>query len=312
MTEVLSPPVPAPTASARPRAAARSGRAIGVGLVLGSACSVHSGAAVATLLFPRAGVGGVVALRLTLAAVLLLVLCRPRLRGYTRADWALIVGFGVVLATMNTVFYQAIERVPLGPAVTIEVLGPLTLSVIAARRAAGWMWALLALAGVALLGWSDLGQLDLIGVALCLTAGALWAGYILLSARTGGRFPKADGLALALAVAALVSLPVGVLTSGAVLLDPTTLGLGAAVAALSTMVPYTMELSALRRLPTATFSLLMSLGPAIAALAGFAILGQGLTVAQGGAIALVVIASAGAVHAARSLHNGPTPQGGIE
>jgi inner membrane transporter RhtA len=179
------------------------------------------------------------------------------------------------------------------------VLGPLTLSVLAARWAVSWLWALLALAGVALLGWGDLNRLNLVGVLLCLVAGALWAGCILLSARTGGRFPKADGLALALAVAALLSLPVGIANAGAALLDPTTLGLGAAVAALSTMVPYTMELSALRRLPTATFALLMSLGPAIAALAGFLILGQALTGPQGWAIALVVIASADAVHAGR-------------
>ncbi|MFC7221107.1 DMT family transporter [Streptomyces polyrhachis] len=277
----------------------RSGRAVGVSLIVAGMLSVNFGSAVAALLFPRAGALGVVTLRLVLAATLLLVVCRPRLRGYSRGDWAVVCGFGVALGAMNSLFYAAIDRIPLGAAVTLEVLGPLALSVIAARRLSGLMWAGLALAGVFLLSGGDLGGLDPAGAALALGAGAMWAAYILLSARAGARFPKADGLALAMAVGALCSLPLGVATSGGALLQPVTLGLGLAVAVLSSGLPYTMELFALRRLPAATFAVLMSLAPAVAATAGFLVLGQALGAAQYAGIALVVAASAGAVLAGR-------------
>src|SRR5262249_4636841 len=132
-----------------------------------------------------------------------------RVRGYTRSDWAVIAMFGAVLAAMNSLFYEAISRIPLGPAVTLEVIGPLILSVVASRRPASWLWALLAFAGVGLLGWRGYQQLTVAGVAFAFGAGALWAAYILLSARTGTRFPKVDGVALAMAVAAVLSLPLG-------------------------------------------------------------------------------------------------------
>lgn len=293
VTDVL-----APTDRATRGSAGSRGTVGAVGLVLGGALSVHFGSAVAALLFPRAGVAGVVTLRLMIAAVVLLAVCRPRLRGHRRADWALVCGFGVALAGMNTLFYQAIERIPLGPAVTLEVLGPLLLSVLAARRAVSWLWGLLALAGVFTLGGSGFDRLDLVGVAFVWGAGAMWAAYIVLSARVGGRFPKADGLALAMTVAALLTLPLGVARSGAALLDPTTVALGTAVAVLSSMLPYTFELIALRRLPTATFAVLMSLGPAIAALAGYLVLDQALTAVEGLGVALVIAASIGAVRTA--------------
>jgi inner membrane transporter RhtA len=264
-------------------------------LVLCGAVSVQSGAAVAALLFPRAGVAGVVTMRLVIAAVALLAVCRPRLRGYTRADWLTIAAFGVALAGMNALIYQAIERIPLGVAITIEVLGPLVLSVMARRRASSWLWATLALGGVILLGRGGIDDLDPAGVGYALAAAVMWAAYIVLSARTGSRFPKADGLALAMAVAAVLTLPWGITASGAALLDPITIGLAAAVAVLSSVLPYTLELLALRRLPTSTFAMLMSLGPAIAALAGYLVLGQRLTPLQFLAVGLVIVASAGAV-----------------
>jgi inner membrane transporter RhtA len=264
-------------------------------LVLCGAVSVQSGAAVAALLFPRAGVVGVVTMRLVIAAVALLAVCRPRLRGYTRADWLTIAAFGVALAGMNALIYQAIERIPLGVAITIEVLGPLVLSVMARRRASSWLWATLALGGVILLGRGGIDDLDPAGVGYALAAAVMWAAYIVLSARTGSRFPKADGLALAMAVAAVLTLPWGITASGAALLDPITIGLAAAVAVLSSVLPYTLELLALRRLPTSTFAMLMSLGPAIAALAGYLVLGQRLTPLQFLAVGLVIVASAGAV-----------------
>ncbi|MFF3740077.1 DMT family transporter [Streptomyces sp. NPDC002566] len=266
-----------------------------VGLVLAGGVSVQFGGALAVTLMPRAGALGVVALRLLVAAVVMLVVCRPRLRGHSRADWATVVVFGVTMAAMNGLFYQAVARIPLGPAVTLEVLGPLALSVLASRRAVNLVWAALALAGVFLLGGGGFGDLDPVGAAFALGAGVMWAAYIVFSARTGRRFPQADGLALAMAVGALLFVPLGLAESGPRLLDPVTLGFGAAVALLSSVLPYTLELLALRRLPASTFAVLMSLEPALAALSGFLVLGQTLSAAQAAAIALVVAASMGAV-----------------
>ncbi|MBD3008965.1 DMT family transporter [Streptomyces sp. 5-10] len=280
-----------------PRGRPVGGPVLGTGLVLGGLLAQEFGAAVAASLFPRAGALGIVALRLTVSAVLLLAVCRPGVRGHRRADWAVIVAFGVALAGMNTLFYQAIARLPLGAAVTLEVLGPLVLSVVTARRATGWLWAALALGGVALLGRGGLDSLDGAGVGFALGAAALWAAYILLSARTGARFPRADGLALAMVVGAVLSLPAGLADAGGRLLDPVTLGLGAVVAVLSSALPYTLELLALRRLAAATFAVLMSLAPAVAALAGYLVLNQGLAGIDLIAITLVVTASAGAVRA---------------
>ncbi|MFF9803194.1 DMT family transporter, partial [Streptomyces rochei] len=234
-------------------------------------------------------------LRLLAAAVVLLLICRPRLRGHSRADWGTVVVFGLTMAAMNGLFYQAVDRIPLGPAVTLEVLGPLALSVLASRRALNLVWAGLALAGVFLLGGGGFSDLDPIGVAFALGAGAMWASYIVFSARTGRRFPQADGLALAMAVAAVAFLPLGIAESGTKLLDPTTIALGSAVAVLSSVLPYTLELLALRRLPASTFAIMMSLEPALAATAGFLILEQTLTTIESAAIALVIVASMGAV-----------------
>ncbi|MCW3816109.1 EamA family transporter [Micromonospora sp. DR5-3] len=269
----------------------------GVGLVLGGALSVQFGSAVAALLFPHTGVAGAVTLRLGIGALLMLAGCRPRLRGHGRADWIAVLAFGLALAGMNSIFYQAINRIPLGPAVTLEVLGPLALSVLTARRRAAWWWAGLALAGVALLGQGGFARLDPVGAGLALAAGTMWAAYIVCSARVGGRFPRADGLALALAVAALVTLPIGLVGSGSRLWHPAVLGLGTGLALLASVLPYTLELLALRRLPTATFAVLMSLGPAIAALAGWLVLDQQLHPLEVLAIGLVIAASVGAVRA---------------
>ncbi|WP_307841068.1 EamA family transporter [Streptomyces sp. GESEQ-4] len=266
-----------------------------IGLVLSAGISVQFGGALAASLMPRAGASGVVTLRLVAAALVLLVVCRPRLRGYTRADWGTVVVFGITMAGMNGLFYQSIDRIPLGPAVALEVLGPLALSVAASRRAVNLVWAALALAGVFLLSGGGFGGLDPVGVLFALGAGAMWAAYIVFSARTGRRFPQADGLALAMVVAALVFLPLGVAESGAKLLDPTTIALGSAVAVLSSVLPYTLELVALRRLPASTFAIMMSLEPAIAATAGFLILHQALSATEAAAIALVIAASMGAV-----------------
>lgn len=286
-------------ARAATAAASRTGGRLGslgpVGLVLAGGISVQFGGALAVTLMPRAGALGVVALRLLVAAVVLLLVCRPRLRGHSRADWGTVVAFGVAMAGMNGLFYEAVARIPLGPAVTLEVLGPLALSVLTSRRALNLVWAGLALAGVFLLSGGGFGGLDPVGVVFALGAGAMWATYITFSARTGRRFPQADGLALAMAVGAVLFLPLGVAEAGSRLIDPVTVGLGAAVALLSSVLPYTLELLALRRLPAPTFAIMMSLEPAIAATAGFLVLGQALSPVEAVAIALVIAASMGAV-----------------
>lgn len=286
------------TATAPPtgrRTASGAGRAGAVGLVCAGAFSLQFGSAVAALLFPRAGALGVVGLRLTFSALLMLALCRPRLRGHRRADWTAAIGLGIALGTMNTLFYQAIDRIPLGPAVTLELLGPLALSVVAARRALSWLWAALALGGVYLLGSSGFDRLNPAGVAFALSAGVMWVLYIVFNSRAGARFPKMDGLAIAMGVAALISAPLGAVSAGSALLDPVTLGLGAAVAVLSSGLPYAMDTLALRRLPQATFAVLMSLMPAAAATAGLVVLDQRLEPPEVLALVLVIAASVGAV-----------------
>lgn len=274
---------------------ARSGSTSAVALVLvGLACQ-EVGASLAVLLFDEVGPLGMVMLRLVFAAMVLLLIARPSLRGHSRAAWLAVVRFGLVLALMNGLFYLALERLPLGVTVTIEVLGPLTLSIIAARRASAWLWAGLAFVGVAALGGGGWDRLDALGVVFALGAAASWALYILASARVGREFVRLDGLALAMAVGAVLSLPFGIVDAGSALLRPDLLALGAGVAVLSSTIPYALELSALRRLAASTFAILMSLGPATASIAGFLLLGQHLSVLEIAGIALVIAASIGAV-----------------
>ncbi|MFI5766383.1 EamA family transporter [Streptomyces sp. NPDC051563] len=306
-----TPPAPGPAAAAPADGSFRA-RFGPVALVVTAGVSVQFGAALAVMLMPRAGAAGVVTLRLAAAALVLLLVCRPKVRGYSRSDWSTVVWFGVAMAGMNGFIYQAIDRIPLGPAVTLEVLGPLVLSVVVSRRLLNLLWAGLALAGVVLLsthGGGGLGGLDPLGVAFALAAGGMWAAYIVFSARTGRRFPQMDGLALAMAVAAVLSLPLGVIEAGSALLRPGTLLLGLGVALLSSVLPYTLELLALRRLPAPTFAILMSLEPAIAATAGFLILNQALSALDAAAIALVIVASMGAV---RSQTGGAAVQAVVE
>ena len=268
------------------------------GLVLIGLICQDIGAASAVTLFPQVGALGMVTLRLAFSAIILMAVFRPRLRGRTRADWLTVVAFGLALALMNSLFYEAIARVPLGTTVTIEVLGPLILSVVVSRRASAWLWAVLAFAGVAILGQGSWESLDPVGVAFACGAGVMWVAYILLSARTGQRFERLDGLAIAMSIGAVVTIPFGVVTAGPPLFHPAVLLLGVAVAVLSSAIPYGLELLALRRLPASTFSILMSLSPALAATAGLIVLHQALTLQDGIGIVLVVIASMGAVRAA--------------
>ncbi|MDL9977811.1 EamA family transporter [Microbacterium sp. ASV49] len=256
------------------------------------------GASIAVLLFPKTGPLGMVMLRLVFSAVILLAIARPRLRGHTASGWRAVVGFGLVLALMNGLFYLALSRLPLGVTVTIEVLGPLVLSIVAARRASAWLWAALAFAGVLALGGGRWDHLDPLGVLFALGAAASWALYIVSSARVGREFPKLDGLAIAMTIGAVVALPFGVLDAGAQLLQLSVVGLGAAVAVLSSTIPYALELMALRRMPASVFAILMAASPATATLAGFVLLGQAMTWVELVGIALVIAASIGAVRSA--------------
>jgi inner membrane transporter RhtA len=262
-------------------------------LVLAGILSVQFGAGVAKSLFDEVAPTTIVWLRLVTSAVVLLALARPVLRGRSRADWLVVLGFGASLGVMNWAIYQAFARIPLGVAVTLEFVGPLTLAVLGSRRARDLVWVLLAAAGVALLGLRG-GDLTLAGVLFALLAGAMWASYILLSAQTGRRWPGFDGLALASLVATALLTPFAIGTGGSDLLDPRILALGAAVGLLSSVVPYSCELVALRSLSPSVFSVLMSLEPAAAALAGIVVLGELLSVEQWVALVCVVIASVGA------------------
>jgi inner membrane transporter RhtA len=261
-------------------------------LVLGGIVSVQVGAAVAERLFPVVGPGGAVLLRLALGAVILAAVSRPRL-GAVRGQLREALAFGAVLAAMNLSFYAAIDRIPLGPAVTVEFLGPLLLAVAVSRRRLDVVWAVVAGLGVVALSWqSGASGLDPVGVGLAALAGACWAGYIVLSQRLGAAAPGLAGLAVAVAAAALVAAPFGLAQGGLRLLEPRTLLLGAAVGLLSSAVPYALELMALRRLAAGTFGILMSIEPAVGALAGLLLLGEGLRPLQVLGIALVCLASA--------------------
>jgi inner membrane transporter RhtA len=264
-------------------------------VVLGLLCQ-ELGATIAITLFPSVGSTGMVLLRLLFSAVILLIVFRPSVRGRSRADWLTVLGFGLVLATMNAVFYTSLLSLPLGVAVTIELLGPLVLSVVMSRRPSAWLWAALAFAGVLLLGSGGFTKhFTLVGVLFAAAAGVMWVCYILLSARTGQHFSRLDGLAIATTIGAIAIAPLGILTARLALLTPRALALGLAVAVLSSAVPYGLELISLRRLPAATFSILMSLAPAIAALAGFVVLQQQVSPLGLVGIGCVVVASIGAV-----------------
>lgn len=267
-------------------------------LVLVAIASTQLGAALAKSLFDELGPSGTVLLRVLFAALVLAALWRPGLRRWSRADLALAAVFGVALAGMNLSFYAAIDRVPLGVAVTLEFSGPLAVALLGSRRPLDLVWTGLAAAGIVLLADPGGGGADPVGVALALTAGACWGAYILLSQRAGRAFPGGTGLAIAMSFGALLLLPVGVGAAGSDLLQPGLLAVGAAVALLSSALPYSLELEALRRLPAQVFGVMMSLEPAVAALVGLVVLGEVLGARELVAILLVVAATAGAMRAA--------------
>jgi inner membrane transporter RhtA len=260
-------------------------------LVLLSIASVQFGSAVARTLFGDLGAAGVTLLRLGIAAVVFAVVFRPRVRSWPAAAWRAAVLLGLVMAAMNLIFYLALRTVPLGTAVTVEFLGPLLLALVQTRRLIDLLWALLAGSGVVLLGLDHSGAAPLAGLALALAAGLCWAGYIVCSARLGRLVPGTGGLAVSLLVGAVLVLPFGVHGASAVLDRPALLAAGAAVALLSSVLPYGLEINALRHIPTRVFGILMSLEPAAGAIAGLVILRQRLAPYEIAALVLVSLAS---------------------
>lgn len=273
--------------------------------MLAGILSVQFGAGVAKSLFDEISPTSIVWLRLVTSAVVLVAAARPVLRGRSRTDWLVVLAFGTCLGVMNWAIYQAFARIPLGIAVTLEFIGPLTLAVIGSRRVRDLLWVLLAGLGVAVLGLQGGGELNLAGVLFALLAGAMWASYILLAGQTGRRWPGFDGLALASVVATVLLTPFAIGEGGGDLLDPRILLLGAAVGLLSSVVPYSCELVALRSIKASVFSILMSLEPAAAALAGMIVLSEFLTWEQWLAMTFVVIASVGATRSARPVAPAP-------
>jgi inner membrane transporter RhtA len=270
-------------------------------LLIGAIVSMQCGAAIATGLFAQAGVAGTAFLRCSVAAIVLVGVTRPRLRGRSRTDLGWLVVFGLLLAGMNTAFYEAIDRLPLGVAVTIEFLGPLTVATIFSRRRRDLVWIALAALGVASFAGLPGGDaLDRVGLACAFIGAVCWGSYVLVAKRVGRSFAGSDGLAASMAVAAIALAPFGIASGGTGLIDPRLLVLAAAVGVFSAAIPFALELSALRRLTATSYGVLTSLEPAVAGAAGLVLLGQRPHAAAIVAAVLVVTASIGTTRSARS------------
>ncbi|GCE30503.1 threonine transporter RhtB [Dictyobacter alpinus] len=256
--------------------------------------SVQMGASVGKSLFQVIGPLGTTFLRLGFAAIFFMLLWRPNIRQLTRKNVFLVVSFGIAIACMNSAFYIAIDRIPLGIAVTLEFVGPLGVAIIQSRRLKDVLWVVLAAAGILLL--APLGskmEIDLIGVACALIAGIFWGLYIIFNVQIGRAFAGGQGLALSMVVAALLSTPIGIISGGAAVFAPQNLLSGLGVSVLSTMIPFTLELEALRRLPSRVFGIFMSVEPGIATIIGFLVLHEVITFREIMAILLIITASIG-------------------
>ena len=279
------------------------GRIPPVSLILGSVISVQFGAAISVTIFNEVGVAGSTLLRLAFASLFLLLLSRPKVAQWSRAQVKMVLLFGMVLAAMNLSFSFAINILPVGIATTIEFLGPISIAAIFSRRLLDGLWVVLAAAGVVLIAqpWSGGGNLELSGVLLALLSAFFWGIYILIAQSSNKVFPDRDGLTVAMMIGmAIVFIP-GVISGGSTLVTPHILLLGAVIGLLSSLIPYSFELEALRRMPARVFGTLMSIEPAVAVFTGFIVLSQKPTLLELFAIALVVIASIGVTRTARAL-----------
>ncbi|MCE1178630.1 MAG: EamA family transporter [Micrococcales bacterium] len=262
-------------------------------LVLVAVVSVQFGGALAATLVPQIGAAGSVTLRLGIAAAVLLVIARPRLRGYSRRAWATVVAYGLAMGLMNLSFYASLGHLPIGVAVTVEFIGPLLLATALSRRPKDFLAVAAAAVGVVLISEAlsvPLESLEWTGLGLAALAGAFWAAYILTSSAAGREFPALDGVALAMVVGLVIAAPFGLGTLPE--WDGSVVARGIGIALLSSVLPYSLELVALRRLSPAVFGILLSLEPAVAALSGFLVLGQRLHGLQLLGMVLVVLASA--------------------
>lgn len=267
--------------------------------VLLAIISVQGGAAIAKGLFPILGPASTASLRIGISAIILGIAYRPKLSRLTKIQWKAVIPYGLALGAMNVIFYMAIKRIPLGLGVTLEFIGPLLLAVLGSKRALDYLWVLLAAAGIALIApWSENG-VDLIGVLLALLAGGFWATYIVLGGRISKVMDGGQAVAIGMIFATILVLPFGFASGGFQSLTPTLLLSGAALALLSSAIPFTLEMNALGKLPARTFSILMSLEPAAAALCGLVFLGEHLSFLEYLSIAFVITASAGATLTSR-------------
>jgi inner membrane transporter RhtA len=262
--------------------------------VLGAIVSVQAGAAIAKGLFPALGATGTASVRIGLSALILLAVNRPNLKRLTKAQWKAVIPYGLCLGAMNVIFYMSLERIPLGLAVTLEFIGPLLLAVSGSRRIIEFLWVLLAAAGIAFIApWNEK-SIDLVGSLLALLAGAFWAGYIVLGRRTSKILDGGQAVTIGMIFATMIVLPFGIAGGGLSNFTPVMILSGTALALLSSAIPFTLEMNAMRKIPAQTFSILMSLEPAVAALCGLIFLQERLSFYEWVAVALVVIASAGA------------------
>ena len=276
-------------------------------LVLGSCSSLQAGAALAMRLFPVLGAPGATLLRVGLAAIVLLAVTRPRVGGWRRRQWQAVLLYGVSIAGTNAFFYAALARLPLGTAVTIQFLGPLTLSAALSRRMRDLGWVLLAVTGVAILGLTAShgttsgghGPLSLAGVAFALASGAFWATYIITGARVSAAVPGRGGLAVAMSAGALVLLPFGAVDAARIVQSPHLIPVAFGMAMLASVVPYSLELAAMRRAPKRVFGILLSLEPAVATMAGWLLLSQHASPVALAAVVIVVAASTGSALGSR-------------
>ena len=276
------------------------------GLAVGAMVSVQSGAAVSTWMFDSAGPLGTASLRLAFAAVILLVWARPRLRGRNRKDLLLAAALGANSALMTLCYFEAIDRIPLGVASALEFLGPLTVAVAGLRRRVDAVWPLLAVCGVLALTQPWSGSVNAVGLAFGAVSGAALGGYVVFTQRVGDRFSGNDGLAIAMTVAALCTSPFGLVQAVPVLTPQIVLG-AAGAAILLPVLPYVLEMLALRRLTTAAFGTLLSFEPGFATLIGFILLHQTMSLAQLLGIVCVVAASLGAVRRGSRTQEEPEP-----
>lgn len=268
--------------------------------VLFAIISVQSGAAIAKTLFPALGAAATASLRIGISAIILLAVYRPNLLKITAIQWKIVIPYGLSLGAMNLIFYLAIERIPIGLAVTLEFIGPLVVAVVGSTRLLDYLWVLLAAAGIVLIApWSDNG-VDLLGVLFALLAGTLWAAYIVLGGKVSKIMKGGEAVATGMLFATILILPFGVLGDGFQSLTPTLFYLGIALALLSSAIPFTLEMKALGQLPSRTFSILMSLEPAAASICALLFLQEYLKFNEVLAVIFVVVASVGSTISAKS------------